>query len=90
MCSLSDYLGGELLVQQGSVHGQEVVVAAMFYGTLAVAVDQNGALLGLGIGDAADVDQRLDDVVEGVDIVVVEYQAAAGVFEGGGFVVGLG
>ena len=62
----------------------------MFDGTFAVAMDEDGALLSLGIGDTTDVDEGFDYVVEGVDIVVVEYQAAAGVFEGGGFVVGLG
>ena len=39
MCSLSDYLGGELLVEQGGVHGEEGFVAAMFDGAFAVAVD---------------------------------------------------
>lgn len=87
---LFDYLGGELFVEQGGVHGQEGVVATVFDGAFAVAVDEDGALLGLLVGDAADVDKRFDDVVEGVDVVVVEDEAAAGVFEHGGFVVGLG
>ena len=59
------------------MHGQEVVVAAVLDGAFAVAVDKNGALLGLSIGDAANVHKRLDDVVEGVDVVVVQHEAAA-------------
>ena len=49
----------------------------MFDGAFAVAVDDDGALLGLGGGDAADVDEGFDDIVEGVHIVVVEHQAAS-------------
>jgi len=82
--------GGELLVEQGGVHGEEGVVAPVFYGAFAVAVDEDGALFGLLVGDAADVDERFDDVVEGVYVVVVQYEAAAGVFEYGCFVVRLG
>ena len=59
------------------MHGQEVVVAAVLDGAFAVAVDKNGALLGLCIGDAASVHKRFDDVVEGVDVVVVQHEAAA-------------
>ena len=84
---LADYFGGELFVEECGVHGKEGVVAAVFYGAFAVAVDKDGALLGLGVGDAANVDEGFDDVVEGVDIVVVEDEVAAGVFEYVGFVV---
>lgn len=82
------YLRGELFVEQSCVHGKEGVVTAVFDGTFSMAVDQDGALLGLGIGYAADVDERFDYIVEGVDIVIVQNQIAAGIFEDGGFVVG--
>ena len=52
---LAHNLGGELLVEQGGVHGQEGFVAPMFDGAFAVAVDEDSALLGLGGADAADV-----------------------------------
>jgi acyl-coenzyme A thioesterase PaaI-like protein len=47
MCSLSDYLGGELLVEQGGVHGEEGLIVAVFDSAFAMAMNQNGALLGL-------------------------------------------
>lgn len=81
------YLGGELFVEQSCVHGKEGVVTAVFDGTFSMAVDKYGALLGLGIGYAADVDECFDYIVEGVDIVIVQNQIAAGIFEDGGFVV---
>ena len=49
--------GGELFVEEGSVHGEEGFVAAVLDGAFAVAVDEDGALLGLGVRDAADVDE---------------------------------
>ena len=71
--NLSNYLRSELLVEQGGVHGEEGFVAAVLDGAFAVAVDEDGALLGLGVRDAADVDEGLDDVVEGVYVVVVKH-----------------
>ena len=65
-----------MFVEQGSVHGQERVVAAVFDGTFAMAVDENGALLCLGVRDAADVDKGFDDIVERVNIVVVQHEVA--------------
>ena len=46
----------------------------MLDGTLAMAVDEDGALCGLFLGVAADVDESLDYIVEGVHIVVEEHQ----------------
>ena len=43
---------------------------------------QYGALLGLFLGVAADIYKRLDDVVEGVHIIVIEKQTASAVFQG--------
>ena len=54
---LLHYLGGELFVEEGSVHGEEGFVAAVLDGAFAVTVDEDGALLGLGVRDAADVDE---------------------------------
>jgi hypothetical protein len=73
MWSLLHYLGSELLVEEGGVHGEECFVAAMLDGAFAMAVNKDGALLGLRGTDAADVDEGLDDVVEGVYVVVVEH-----------------
>ena len=87
---LADYLGGELLVEQGGVHGQECLIVAVFDGAFAVAMNQNGALLSLGGADAADVDKSFNDIVEGVYVVVVEYQTAARVFQHCGIVLSLG
>ena len=87
---LTDYLGGELFVEQGGVHGEEGVVTAVFDGAFALAVDKDGALFGLGIADAADVDKGFDYIVEGMDVVVVENEVAARVFEDFGFVMRLG
>ena len=44
---------------------------------------QYGALFGLLYGVTADVHQCLDDIVEGVDIVVVQHQMATDVIEHG-------
>ena len=62
----------------------------MFDGAFPVTVDENGALLSLLGGVAADVDERFDDIVEGVYVIVPEHQLAAVVFEDGGFIVCLG
>ena len=72
------------------MHGKEFGIGAVLDGAFAVAVDEDGALLGLLSSVAADVDEGLDDVVEGVHVVVPEYQLAAVVFEDGGFVFRLG
>ncbi len=85
--SLSYYLGGELLVEQGGVHGQEGLVAAVLDGAFAVAVHQDGTLLCLRDADAADVDEGLDDIVEGVHVVVVQHKTTAGVFQHCGIVL---
>ena len=41
-----------------------------FDGAFAFVVDQNGALLGLFGRVVADLDQSLDDVVKGVDVII--------------------
>lgn len=87
---LFDNFGSELFVEKRGVHGQQGVVAAVLDGAFPVAVNQDGALFGLGGRDAADVDKSLDDVVEGVYIIVVEQQTAAGVFKDGRLLLGLG
>ena len=82
--------GGELFVEEGSVHGEEGFVAAVLDGAFAVAVDEDGALFRLFGGMAADVDQGFDDIVEGVDIVVPQHKAASVVFQNRGLIVRLG
>ena len=74
---LADYLGGELLVEEGGVHGKKGLVAAVLDGAFAVAVHEDGALLCLRGADAADVHESLDDIVESMHIVVVEHQTTA-------------
>lgn len=69
------------------MHGEEGVVAAVFDGAFAVAVDEDGALLSLGIGDTTDVDEGFDDVVESVDVVVVEDEAASRIFKDVGLIL---
>lgn len=76
-----------MFVEKGCVHGEEGVVAAVFDGAFAMAVDEDGALLSLGIGDATDVDEGFYDVVEGVDVVVVEDEAASRIFKDVGLVL---
>ena len=76
-----------MFVEQGGVHGQKSVVASMLDGAFAVAVYKDGALLGLGIGDAADVHECFDDVVESMDIIVVKHKVASRVFEDCGIVL---
>ena len=68
------------------MHGEEGVVAAVFDGAFAVAVDEDGALLSLGIGDTTDVDEGFDYVGEGVDVVVVEDGAASRIFKDVGLI----
>ncbi len=46
-----------------------------------MAVDQYAALFGLGGGDTAYIYQCLDDIVESVYVVVIEYKTASRVFE---------
>lgn len=69
------------------MHGEEGVVAAVFDRAFAVAVDEDGTLLSLGIGDTTDVDEGFDDVVEGVDVVVVEDEAASRIFKDVGLIL---
>ena len=63
-----------MFVQQSSVHGEKFGVGAMFDGAFPVAMHEDGTLFGLLGGMSADVDKRLDDVVESVDIVVPKHQ----------------
>ena len=69
------------------MHGEEGVVASVFDRAFAVAVDEDGALLSLGIGDTTDVDEGFDDVVEGVDVIVVEDEAASRIFKDVGLIL---
>ena len=62
---------GQLFVEQSRVHGQEGFVAAVLHYAFSFAMYQYGALFGLLYGVTADVHQCLDDIVEGVHIVVV-------------------
>jgi hypothetical protein len=43
----------------------------MLDGAFAVTMNQDSTLLGLRVGDAADVNKGFDDIVEGVYVVVV-------------------
>ncbi len=86
MISVFDNFTGELFVQQSGVHRQQVTVRAVFYGAFSVAMDQNGALFGLLSGVATDVDKGFDDVVEGMDIVVIKHQLATVILQYGCFI----
>ena len=65
-------------------------MGTMLDGAFPMAMDEDGTLLGLFGRVAADVDEGLDDVVEGVDVVVVQNKVASGVFEDIGIVLRLG
>ena len=84
---LTNYFRGKLFVEQGCVHGQKGVVAAVFDGTFAMTVDEDGTLFGLSVRYATDINECFDDVVESVNIVVVQNKVAARVLEDGGFVL---
>jgi hypothetical protein len=79
----------QLFVEQCGVHGEKFVVGTVFDGAFAMAMDKDGTLLSLLGSVAADVDEGFDDIVEGVDIIVVEHHTAAVVFHHGGLVFGL-
>ena len=49
----------------------------MFDCAFPVAMDQDGTLFGLFGCVTADVDERFDDIVEGVYVIVPEHQLAA-------------
>ena len=53
----------------------------MFDSAFAVAVYEDSTLLGLLGGVTADVDEGLDDIVEGMHVIVPQHQLAAVVFE---------
>ena len=90
LCSVADYLRGELFAEEGGVHGKEVFVTSGLDDAFASVVDEDGALLGLFVGVAADVDEGFDDVVEGVVVVVVDNEAASAVLEDAEFFVKFG
>ena len=69
------------------MHRQQVAVGPLFDYAGAVAVHEDGALLSLGIGDTTDVDEGFDYVVEGVDVVVVEDEAASRIFKDVGLIL---
>ena len=52
------------------MHREQFGVGTVLDCAFTVTVDKNGALFGLFFGMTADVDECLDDVVEGMDIVV--------------------
>lgn len=54
-----------------------------------MTVNQNGTLLGLFGGVAANVDKCFDYIVESVHVVVVEHQLATAILQYGSFVVSL-
>jgi hypothetical protein len=62
-----------LFVQKCGVHREKLVVGTMLDGAFPMAMDEDGTLLGLFGRVAADVDKCLDNIVEGVNIVVVEH-----------------
>ena len=77
----------QLFVEQCGVHGEKFVVGTVFDGAFAMAMDKDGTLLGLLGGVAAYVDEGFDDVVESVDVVVVEDEAASRIFKDVGLIL---
>ena len=70
-----------MFVEERCVHGKEFFVAAGLDDALAGVVNHDGALLGLLVGVTADIDERFDDIVEGVVVVVGNDELAAVVVE---------
>lgn len=75
--------GADSSVANGISHGDEVIDVSHFDGAFALEVDDHGALLCLLWGVVAYLDEGLDDVVEGVDLIVEDYQIMT-VFDAGG------
>lgn len=71
------------------MHREQFGVGTVLDGALAVTVDKNGALFGLLGGVATYIDQGLDYVVEGMDIVVPQDECAAAIIQGVDIFVGL-
>ena len=63
------------------MHWQQISIAATFHNAFAGIVNHYGALFGLFVGVAADVDKGFDDIVESVVVVIVDYQLAPVVVE---------
>ncbi len=60
-----------MLVEQGGVHREQCFITAVLDYAFAFAVYYDSSLLGLVHGVAADVNESLYHVVEGVYVVVV-------------------
>jgi hypothetical protein len=60
----------------GGAHGRQLIIGAMLYRALAFVMDEERALLGLLRLVAAYINERFDNVVERVDIVVVHDKVA--------------
>lgn len=60
----------------------------MLYGTLSSVVYKYGTLLGLLGSVPTNVYKGFDNVIESVDIIIVQDETAAIIFQDGGFFVG--
>lgn len=70
-----------MLVEQCGVHGEQLLVAACLYDAFAGIMDHDGALLGLFVCMATNVDESLYDIVECVVVIVVDNEFASAVVE---------
>ena len=61
------------------MHGEQLLIASCLDDALAGVVYHYGTLLGLFVSVAADVDECFDDIVEGVVVIIVDYQFATAV-----------
>lgn len=59
------------------MHWQKIFVASRLHDAFTCVVYHYGALLRLLVSVAAYVDERLDDIVESVIVVVVDHQLAS-------------
>ena len=53
------------------MHGKQFLVASGFHYAFAGVVNHDGALFGLLVCMSADIDKRLDDIVERMVVVVM-------------------
>lgn len=64
----------EAAIKQSCAHRLKIVEAAILHCTLAVVVNNQRALLSLKQFMAANLDKRFNNKIEGVDVIVKQYE----------------
>jgi hypothetical protein len=68
------YLSRDTVIADRLSHGFKIFKASELYGAFTFEMYNPGTLLGLFWCMAADFDQRIDNVFEGIDIIIKNYQ----------------